>query len=49
MGCTLSKKCNILILVGSARKHSANAGLVDEIQRFVIDQKLILKLIIPSL
>ena len=39
MGCLVSKHLKILILLGSARKKSANAGLVNEILKFPINLK----------
>lgn len=49
MGCALNKKCSILVLVGSARKKSANHGLVNEIEQFTVDKRTHIKLIIPAL
>jgi hypothetical protein len=37
MGCLISKRIKILILLGSARKKSANSGLVHEIVKFPIN------------
>lgn len=49
MGCTPNKQYVVLVLVGSARKQSVNAGLVEEIQHFAIEKDLQLKLVIPDL
>lgn len=39
MGCLGSKHLKILVLLGSARKKSANAGLVNELVKFPINSK----------
>lgn len=49
MGCSANKQCKVLILVGSARSQSINATLVEEIQHFIIEKDLQLKLMIPDL
>lgn len=49
MGCAPHKKCEILVLIGSARKKSINTGIIEEIQRMTIDDGLKLTLVIPSL
>jgi NAD(P)H-dependent FMN reductase len=45
----MGRKCEVVILVGSAQRKSTNAGLVNEIQKFVIERGLELRLVIPSL
>jgi NAD(P)H-dependent FMN reductase len=49
MGCTINRHCEILILVGSAQKKSNNYGIVRQLQQFLIDKDIILKLIVPDL
>jgi NAD(P)H-dependent FMN reductase len=49
MGCSPINKCEILVLIGSARKKSISAGIIDEMQRIALDKEINLKLIIPSL
>ena len=49
MGCTINRHCEILILVGSARKNSANFGLMNQLQQFIIDKDIVLKLVVPDL
>ncbi len=49
MGCTPNKQYVVLVLVGSARGQSINAGLVEEIRHFIIQKELHLKLLIPDL
>ena len=45
----LNTKCSILVLVGSARKKSANAGLLRELESIVPDKKVKVNFVVPAL
>ena len=50
MGCTPPpSRCEILVLVGSARQESVNAGLAQEMRGFAISPRTEVKLSFPSL
>ena len=49
MGCQMNKKIEILTLVGSARKQSVHAGLIEEIVRFTNEEHIQIVMHIPIL